>query len=149
MLTVGTDSYITVDEAKELLEGDKLYDRFAALSEAEQEYLLKRAAERIDVLPLSGRKKSMQQYMAFPRMGQSDVPYQVRTAQAAEAICVLDSEAESRRELRAQGITSITLGQVSESYGSSSDSAQGFCGLHSERAYSLLRRYIAGSFPIV
>ena len=149
MLEVGTDSYITVDEAKELLEGDKLYDRFAVLSEAEQEYLLKRAAERIDLLPLSGRKKSVLQYMAFPRAGQSDVPYQVKSAQAAEAVCALDTEAESRRTLQAQGVKAVTLGQVSKSYSDNSGSGQSFCGLHSERAFSLLRRYIAGSFPII
>lgn len=149
MIEVGIDSYVTVDEAKELLEGDNLYDRFVALSEAEQENLLKRAAERIDLLPLIGRRKSVLQYMAFPRMGQSDVPYQVKTAQAAEAVCVLDTEAESRRALQLQGVRSVTLGQVGESYSDNSGSGQSFCGLHSERAFCLLRRYISGSFPIV
>ncbi len=149
MITIGLNSYITLDEAKELLEGEELYEKFVSLTEAQQEKLLTGAAERIDLLSLSGKKKSIMQYMEFPRNYQNEVPYQVKCAQAAEAVCVLDTEAENRRMMQEQGVTSVTLGKVSESYSGTAAGSTALHGLHSSAAYALLRRYIAGSFPIV
>lgn len=148
MIEVGINSYITVEEALEILMGSKLYDRFAALSDEGKEYQLKQAAQRMEQLPFTGRKKSIMQYMSFPRKGQDDVPYQIRAAQALEAAAPLDSQAESRRTLQSQGVTSVTVGQVSESYGNKNN-AQKLLGLFSEEAFTLIRRYLAGSFPIV
>lgn len=149
MITVGLNSYITLSEADELLRGDKLYEQYAALAEDQQEKLLKDAALRIDALPFSGQKKSVMQYMEFPRNYQTEVPYQVKSAQAIEAVSVLDSESENRIALHEQGVASVTLGKVSESYRSGSSQFIRQKGLHSSAAFSLLRRYLSGSFPIV
>lgn len=149
ILIVGYNSYITVSEADELLQGDVLYEKFSAMTTEQKEKLLTDAAMRIDALPLSGRKKSVMQYMEFPRSYQDEVPYQVKSAQASEAVSVLDTESESRRLMQEQGVTSVTLGKVSESYGSGTTGAEKYKGLHSAAAFVLLRRYISGSFPIV
>ena len=149
ILIVGYNSYITVSEADELLQGDVLYEKFSAMTTEQKEKLLTDAAMRIDALPLSGRKKSVMQYMEFPRSYQDEVPYQVKSAQASEAVSVLDTESESRRLMQEQGVTSVTLGKVSESYGSGTTGAEKYKGLHSAAAFALLRRYISGSFPIV
>lgn len=149
MLTVGVNSYITVAEAEELLTGDKLYDSFAALTNEQKEKLLTDAAMRIDAIHFSGRKKSVMQYMEFPRSYMNEVPYQVKSAQAAEAVIVLDQDAESRRTMQEQGVKSVTLGKVSESYDDSSSTRKAYRGLYSAAAFSLLKRYLAGSVPIV
>ena len=149
MITVGLDSYITLSEADELLRGDALYDKFTALTQEQQEKLLRAAAMRIDALPLLGHKKDPSQNMEFPRSYQNEVPYQVKAAQAAEAVSVLDSDAENRISMQEQGITSVTLGKVSESYGNGGRSLAVQKGLHSSAAFILLRKYIAGSCPIV
>lgn len=148
-LIAGLNSYITLEEANEMLKGEKLYEQYAALSDEQKEKLLRDAALRIDLLNFTGRKKSVMQYMEFPRNYQNEVPYQVKYAQAAEAVCVLDTEAENRRMMQEQGVTSVTLGKVSESYSGTAAGSTALHGLHSSAAYALLRRYIAGSCPIV
>ena len=148
MLNVGENSYITIAEAEELLAGKALHTEFVALSSEVKEKLLIDAAMRIDSLIYSGRKRSVMQYMEFPRNTMNEVPYQVKYAQALEAVSVLDKDAESRRNLQEQGVTSVTLGKVSESYGNSTVK-QKYRGLYNSEAFSLLRRYFAGSVPIV
>lgn len=150
MIEVGVNSYITLGEAENILQGDRLYDAYSALTQEQKEKLITDAAMRIEALPLSGRKKALNQIMEFPRTDQEEVPYQVKYAQAAEAVCVLDTESESRISFQEQGIASVTIGKVSESYsGSSVSGIRRYKGLHSPMAYDLLKRYIAGSFPIV
>ena len=149
MLTVGVNSYITVAEAEELLAGDKLYDSFAALTNEQKKKLLTDAAMRIDAMHFSGRKKSVMQYMEFPRSYMNEVPYQVKSAQAQEAVYMLDKDAESRRIMQEQGVKSVTLGKVSESYEDGSGTRKSYGGLYSAAAYTLLKRYLAGSVPIV
>ena len=48
---------------------------------------------------------------------EDDVPKEVKTAQALETLAYLDSEKLKRQDLQNQGVKSVTLGQVSESYG--------------------------------
>ena len=149
MIETGVNSYITVSEAEALLQGDRQRESFAALTNSQKEQLLINAAMRVDSLPYAGRKKNSSQLMEFPRDNMSEVPYRVRLAQAAEAVCVLDKEAESRRELADQGVTSVTVGKVSESYGDTNNRSWDRIGLKSRAAYYLLRSYLAGSVPIV
>ena len=146
ILIVGYNSYVTVEEAKELLDGNAFYEKFNALSESKQQKLLCDSAMRIDSLPFEGRKKDIAQYMEFPRGQQEEVPFQVKQAQVLEAVCVLDDEAESRRKIQEQGVTSVTLGKVSESYGGVTATSG---GLRSPDAFLLLRKYISGSVAIV
>ena len=100
MLNVGENSYITIAEAEELLAGKALHTEFVALSSEVKEKLLIDAAMRIDSLIYSGRKRSVMQYMEFPRNTMNEVPYQVKYAQSVEAVSVLDKNAESRRNLQ-------------------------------------------------
>lgn len=146
MLTVGINSYVTLEDALLLSQGMKQAEKFAALTDTAQENLLKNAAARIDLLPLSGRKLCAAQAMAFPRDYQTEVPEQVKTAQVLEALAALDDERNMRQSLQSQGVTAVTLGEVSESYGGSM-AVSG--GLISPDACQLLRRYIAGSVMIV
>ena len=142
MLTVGINSYVTLEEAMSLSQGMKQAEKFAALSDTAQENLLRNAAARIDLLPLTGSKRSVSQAMAFP----SEVPEQVKTAQVLEALASLDDERSMRQSLQNQGVTSVTLGEVSESYGGSVAASD---GLTCPDACQLLRGYIAGSVMIV
>lgn len=148
MIEAGINSYITVDEALDFLKGSKLYEEFAGLPDEEKEYQLRQAVLRIERMPFSGRKKSVMQFLSFPREGQNEIPYQVKAAQALEAAAALDNEAESRLSMQAQGVSSVTVGQVSESY-SGTGKMSNMQGLKSQEAFALLRRYLAGSFSIV
>lgn len=145
MLTVGVDTYITVSEASEILCGSNYSEEWNALSTEKQENALRLAAVRIDMLPFVGTKLSSAQLLEFPRKPDTAVPQQVRIAQAFEAAESTDTEKSERLELQAQGVTSINLGGISESYGGK----VGNGGLVSSTAYKLLRKYICGSAVIV
>ena len=148
MLTVGTDTYITIEEVGTYAADNQFYQAFLELSTEKKESLIRKAAMKIDCLSFTGRKKDNSQSLAFPRDYQTDVPNEVKTAQALEALAYLDSEKLKRRDLQNQGVKSVTLGQVSENYGDSikADSMSIF---GNPETYLLLRKYIAGSAVIV
>lgn len=144
MLTVGVDTYVTVAEAAEILCGES-FTKWNSLSVEQQENALRLAAMRIDMLPLSSTKLSPAQSLEFPRKPDTAVPQQVRIAQAFEAAAATDGEKTERLELQAQGVTSINLGGISESYGGKVSNY----GFVSSAAYNLLRKYICGGAVIV
>ncbi len=148
MLTVGTDTYITIEEVGTYAADNQFYQAFLALSTEEKELLIRKAAMKIDCLSFTGRKKDSSQSMAFPRDYQTDVPNEVKTAQALETLAYLDSEKQKRQDLQNQGVKSVTLGQVSESYGDSIKTGSMSIFGNSE-TYWLLRKYLAGSAVIV
>lgn len=146
MLIVGIDTYITASEATEMLCGTAYFENWTALSVEQQESALKLAAMQIDLLPLNGTKTSQSQMMEFPRKPYNYIPQSVKMAQVYEAVESTNAEKSERLELQAQGITSITLGGVSESYnGKGSTNNYGFKSI---TAYKLMRRYICGSAVI-
>lgn len=148
MLIVGTDTYITIEDVGTYAAGNPFYQAFLALSTEEKECLLSKAAMKIDCLSFTGRKKDSSQSMAFPRDCQTDVPKEVKTAQALETLAYLDSEKLKRQDLQNQGVKSVTLGQVSESYGDGIKTGSMSIFGNSE-TYWLLRKYLAGSAVIV
>ncbi|SFM37685.1 DnaT-like ssDNA-binding protein [Pelosinus propionicus] len=72
MLTVGTDSYVTVDEAaayiaEYYISTDPKAIAWTALIDTDQEILLRRAARQIDLVAYPGQKTAPKQVMAWPR----------------------------------------------------------------------------------
>ena len=65
-------------------------------------------------------------------------------AQALEALTLSDTQAMQRISLREQGVTSIKLGNTSESYSDDSNSSSNG-SLKSKVAILLMRPYILGS----
>lgn len=146
MLTIGTDSYITVAEADKYLKFVDDSDAWFNLDDDKKELNLRRAAWNIDALPLNSYKSSIYQNMQFPRGFEKEVPEQVKLAQALEALMLSDIQSAQRRQLRVDGITSVTLGSASESY--SNNSGRADISLISGEAYKLLRRWLRGSVVI-
>lgn len=146
MLTIGTDSYITISEADKYLKCVDGSDAWFNLDDDKKEFNLRRAAWNIDALPLNSYKSSIYQDMQFPRGLEKEIPEQVKLAQALEALALSDVQSAQRRQLKADGITSVTLGSASESY--SGNSSRADISLISGEAYKLLRRWIKGSVVI-
>lgn len=117
-----------------LTDSDKLAYLFDALTVMEQQVF-------------SGFKTDPEQTLAFPRNGDEDTPEAVQCAQAYEACALCRSSADTshRASLRAQGVTSFSVGNLSENYGGSASAAQ--TALCSLRAARLLRTYLAGGVP--
>lgn len=148
-MTVGEDTYITVDEANEIISGYFLSDdaqrtAWDALSSADKEVYLRQSLLRIDAQIFSGRKAGTDQALQFPRYGKTSVPQSVKIAQALEACAGIGiaAEAEKRAQLQAQGVQSFTAGSLSETYVEGTSSP-----LFSCIAAKMLRPFIAGGVP--
>lgn len=150
MLTVGTDTYITAEQADEFIDGlllstDAQRVAWAALSQANKEVYLRQAMLRIEAQIFAGCPADRNQLLKFPRYGQIAVPAAIKQAQALEACAAigLSAEAAKRAQLMAMGITSFSAGKLSETYGHISPNA-----LYSLQAAQLLRRYLAGGVQL-
>lgn len=152
MLTVGTDTYITVNEADEILTGchnGSLLEQWLALSVEDKECYLRTATYRIDCLPVSGYKHNAKQTLQFPRGMSTEIPYKVKLATAEEALSAIDTELLKRVSLQQQGVKSVSLGSASESY--SDDNVSFACSnpLLSKTAYNYMRQFLVGSAVII
>lgn len=72
MLTVGVDSYVTLEEAEEIISGsllstDEANKSWQGLSDSDKEVLLRTSCRDIDNLKFSGRRKNLGQRLEFPR----------------------------------------------------------------------------------
>jgi len=172
-IIVGTDSYVSVDDADAVL--DKRLDTAAwdVASDDNKARALMVATRAIDSLRLVGQRALWDQTLEFPRaiyrgtsgdIGYGDpnyptdstvlprtymyssawsvdtsVPAIVVEACCLEAAARLEDVGSERAKLQAQGVTAITLGKLSETYGGKSS------GLASGDALKLMRRYIVSS----
>lgn len=143
MLTVGTNSYVTIAEADDYLGGEVGGERWSKLEEAQKERFLITAARKIDALQLRGAKADSSQTMSFPRLPDFGTDI-VKQAQILEAFALTDSAALQRAALQEQGVSSVNVGNASESY---IECAQR--KLLSVQANQLLRSYMTGSVRLI
>ena len=73
MLTVGVDSYVTLEEADIIasstsLSSDKAYQLWLTLSNSDKEVLLRNSCRDINSLKFDGRRKQLSQVLEFPRV---------------------------------------------------------------------------------
>lgn len=134
-LIVGTNSYVTLEEAEQYiadyyLTTDNLRIQWNSLPTEDKQTALRKSARLIDALPLVGRKATNTQTMAFPRIRRGPmclgaeagaIPQEVKDSQVEQTLFSLDSVAANqvatRAALQRQGVSSFTLGDLSESYG--------------------------------
>lgn len=148
MLTVGVNTYITVDEANQILSPERDYNRWTTLTNTEKESYLVMATRNIDGMHYTGRKAAPEQTLSFPRQYQPEVPANIKLAQALQALYLSNTPIYMRKQLQSQGVTSIALGKASESYGNTS-SNNSASGILCHDALCLLRPYLLGSVAIV
>ena len=150
MLEKGINSYLSLEEANELIKDVDTSGKWRELTDGERKQYLILATVHIDSLMLTSRKHSAEQTLQFPRGRNSEVPRAVLMAQALEALTLSDTQAMQRDSLREQGVTSIKLGNTSESYSDDSNSSSKQNNeLKSKVAISLMRPYILVSAVIV
>jgi len=129
--------YCTVDEATDYL--GAILDKGAWInaSSEDKQSALDQATIEIDCLRLKGRKTDPGQANAFPRYPDTAVPDDVKRACAYEALEILKNRDNPRLEARRQGVKSVTLGSVSETY----EGTYGH-GLLSRYARQIMARYV-------
>lgn len=71
-LVVGTDSYVSLEEAnviasRSMMNSDKAYEKWLSLSDSDKEVLLRNSCRDINTLKFDGRRKNLSQILEFPR----------------------------------------------------------------------------------
>ena len=136
--------YINLTEANEYF-SDRLHvDAWANASDADKEKALAMAAKAIDRQPLKGRKTDTAQTLAFPRYPDTEVPEAVKEACCEEALALLERGNSQRRKLQQEGVQSLSLGNMSETYITGAGK-----GLLSQEAKELLRPWLLGAVNII
>lgn len=154
-LTVGTDSYVTLEEANAYITTHYTAAQtsmWTSLADSDREIYLRQACTRIDSQKFTGKKASPTQRLAFPRaifstathqyITQKNVPEAVKQAQVEEALSLVKG-IPKRLELQRQGVKSFRLGDLSEEYAGTANTT-----LTSETAKQLLRPFLLGGAPI-
>lgn len=155
-ITVGTDTYISVSDADTYFSKRYNGESWSNFTTGDKERLLTTATHKIDRLNLKGQKKIYTQTLAFPRVytakGQYNhingfnvgtVPDNVKYAVCEEALAMADTELAKRKELQDQGVTSFSLGSLSESYQGRSSNP-----LLSKEATEYLKGWLLGAVRI-
>lgn len=148
-----TTAYVTAEEATAYFATRLHAEAWAALSADDKPKALGMATRVIDRQLLKGRKTDSAQALAFPRYPDTEVPETVKDACCEEALALLERGDNQRRKLQAEGVTSITIGSLSETYaqgaggGGSGGGAAGR-GLLSLEARELLSPWLLGAVNI-
>jgi len=139
-IDVGTNSYVTITEADEIIEG--VYDNaeWQSLTTEQKTVALINAATKLDNMYLKGAKLSEKQEMQFPRDWETSVSEKVKMAQCYEALEICRYNYKRAREQSA-GVVSRGMESVSVTY--SGKELKKYGGkLLSEDAYNFIRSYL-------
>jgi len=152
-MTPGIDSYVTLAEADDYISNFHPGSAWENLIGAKREQRLVLACERLEALPFSGRKTGRDQTLSFPRFPNTTVPESIKAAQVEIALLFvsqsgLSAEAAQRANLQRQGVTSFSIGDLSESYGGKSGLVEDHTFLANAEIHALLNRFLQGGYPI-
>ena len=161
VVEVGENAYISITDADAYFATKYGAEAWADLPDEVKDKLLITATQEIDGLFLKGRKYVYNQALNFPRyicidtelqqsyisstgINDGTIPDVVAKATCEEALALLqNTEGAKRRELQRQGVTSFTIGKLSESFGGNKA-----ISLLSDKAKQLLRPWILGKVRI-
>ena len=143
MLEVGTNSYVTLEEAELIIADVFNADEWATLTDPQKEKALKTAIfQGLDLLSLRGAKLDPNtQVLEFPRSYETAVSNSVKMAQCYEAVEIarVNYSAEKAQQ---EGIASKSIAGASVSYNTTGKSHKDKTGLYSKPAYELISKYI-------
>lgn len=152
-LIIGENSYIGVEDAETYFLNRLYSDIWDNSISTDKEKALIMATKKIDSLRLKGIKADTSKKLQFPRalysyqfnkwIIESDVEQCIKDAVCEEALVLLKG-IPKRVELQNQGVKSMSIGNVSETYAVSNSN-----NLISIEARELMKFYIAGSVVTV
>ena len=149
-------SYISVEDA-DVYFGDRYgADQWRAATEVHKAQALATATRSIDVQRLRGRKTDDAQPLAFPRAiywrgawnADTTVPEAVKAAACEEALAILSHDTQRAARQR-EGLTSVSIGDASESYSAEALARTQSGELLSPQAKPFLRPWLVGAVAIV
>ena len=139
-------AYVTTEEAAAYFAGRLHVDPWTETGDSDKQAALTMATRVIDRLLLQGRKADPEQALAFPRYPDTEVPTPIKDACCEEALALLERGKSQRKALQAEGVVSVTVGSVSETYAAGGSAAAR--GLLSLEARELLRPWLLGAVAI-
>ena len=155
--------YTSINESNEYISTHYTSDslerkRWENISDDDKTIYLTNAFESIEKLNFSGRKAVPEQETAFPRLPyqygkiEETAPKLVKFAEIELALWLSDtkrsSKSKKRKELIDDGVTSFSLGDLSESYGETSISKETASALKCSKCRELLLPYLCGGFEM-
>ena len=143
MLEVGTNSYVTLEEAELIIADMFNADEWTALTDPQKEKALKTAVfQGLDLLSLRGTKLDpITQVLEFPRSYETTVSNSVKMAQCYEAVEIARAN-YSAEKAQQEGIASKSIAGASVSYNTTGKTHKDKTGLYSKSAYELISKYI-------
>ena len=161
-LTTATNTYVTLAQAETFFNERLNASDWTDAAEIDKARALIQATHNLERLAYIGRQYVSTQTLKWPRsdlyatraavivggsyeydISGGSVPQAVKDAQCEEAISLLGQSGSTRADLQAQGVTSYTIGGLSETF-----SGTGSRRFVSPEAAALLAGYIAGAVPI-
>ena len=120
-----------------------------ALNEEDKQVMLNRSEQLIDLLPFNGKPVDPKQVSAFPRYPNPELSLErVRIAAIELALQTNgDTETQDRLNLRAQGVKSYTIGDLSETFKDTS-SEDYLIQFALDAVNPFLRNWIGGGYRI-
>ena len=153
-LTVGIDSYVSVEEADTYFTGRYGADAWTGATTEDKETVLKTATQHIDRMGLLGTKKDAEQVLEFPRcysamvegepkeVCDADVLPNVKRAVYEEALALLSGTDDSyHARLQAEGVISERVLDATVTY-SGAGASKVRAGLASREAAGYIEPYV-------
>ncbi len=130
---------------------DPLRVAWDGFTETDREILLSRSYQDLERVPYTGKRTDPEQESQFPRYPDTEVPTAVMSAQVANALAYTDTswseDALFYGRLKALGVTSYSLGNLSESLSEGSYSSAASM-IKSPDALSLLSPWMCGGYRV-
>lgn len=152
-IVVGTNSYITLEEANELIEAylvdsDVLRVAWEAASNANKTVYLLMSCMQLETLPFNSAKEDSTQVLSFPRTDGDTSKIQIAQALQAASLTnvVQQDETNQRATLRASGVKSFKIGNLSETF--ESGGPRSSRPLIFSTSLEVLQKYLTGGYPI-
>ena len=137
-LEIGTNSYVTLEEANIILEAVFDNQEWQSLTDEQKKVCLVNATNKINLLAVKGEKLDSSQELLFPRDWETAVSNSVKMAQCYEALEICRYNYKRERELNS-GIASRSMDNVSITYAKQANRHR---GLYSKDAFDLIRSYL-------
>lgn len=133
--------YVSLDEAKEFLK-----NRYEEVSEQELSKGLYKALDKIESLMIRDSGKSDTQELIFPRIGEKEVPSEIKKAQMLEAYSIVKDVDDDNINDIEKGIASKSIGDMSISYNSNNSNRIGSIIFANAQAKNILYKYVRKTY---
>ena len=132
-ITVNSNSYVTLEEANNILE--LVFDsaEWSALTDEQKKVCLVNATNKINLLFVKGEKLDSSQELTFPRDWETAVSNSVKMAQCYEALEICRYNYKREREMNS-GIVSRSMENVSVTYAKQANNQRGLYSIEVNKA---------------